>query len=86
MIDKIHLAKLIDYALQPQKRKGKEKTEVLDKGEAKVSLSSLVKALENLEVEEDLKKKVEELKKALEENRYEVNDEKIKKALERFFL
>ena len=86
MVDRVSLSKLIDYILQPNKGERKTDREVKDREDIKVSLSEAVRILENANVEENYKKKVEEIKEQVRKGEYEVSDEKIKEGLERFFL
>ena len=86
MVDKVNLLKLIDYALQPSKRERKETAENKGREEIRVSLSKAVHILESTNVEESDRKKVERIKEQLERGEYEINEEKIKEGLERFFL
>ena len=86
MVDRVNLSKLIDYILQPNKGERKADREVRDREDIKVSLSEAVRILENANVEENYKKKVEEIKEQIRKGEYEVNEEKIKEGLERFFL
>ena len=86
MVDRVSLSKLIDYVLQPNKGEQKTDREVKDREDIKVSLSEAARILENANVEENYKKKVEEIKEQVRRGEYEVSDEKIKEGLERFFL
>ncbi len=86
MVNRISLSRLIDYVLQPGKQERKENNEMKEREDIKVSLSKPVQILESKNIGKSDKQKIEEIKEQLKNGEYEVNEEKIKEGLERFFL
>ncbi len=86
MVNRVSLTRLIDYILQPGKQERKENNEAKEREDIKVSLSKTVQILESKNIGESDRRKIEEIKEQLRRGEYEVDDEKIKEGLERFFL